>query len=156
LSEVQIADERDADRRTMLSRQVEPVEHAIRGVVRQTCRRPQAVALDQQGQSFEYRRARATQGLEERMLVLAERASARRAVIASLDVAERLDVAGSHFPVIAASRVVAPSLFEFHDASPPEKDDTSGGRSRLTDTLDEFHGLRIQHLIFAVKLRDPG
>lgn len=143
---MQIADERDADRRTMLSCQVEPVEHAIRGVVRQTRRRPQAVALDQQGQSFEYCRARATQRLEERMLVLAEGVSARRTVIAALDVAERLDVAGSHFPVIAASRVAAPSLLEFHDASPPEKDDTSGGRSRLTDTLDEFHGLRIQHL----------
>jgi hypothetical protein len=55
------------------------------------------------------------------MLVRAERASARRAVKASLDVAESLDVAGSHVPVIAASRVVAPSLFEFHDASPPDK-----------------------------------
>jgi hypothetical protein len=121
LGQVQIADARGADRRTMLARQGEPVEHAIRGVVRQTCRRPQAVALDQQGQSFEYRRARATQGLEERMLVLAESSSARRAVIASLDVAESPDVAGSHVPVIAASRVVAPSLFEFHDASPPDK-----------------------------------
>jgi hypothetical protein len=118
---VQIADERGADRGPMLSRQGEPVEHAIRGVVRQTCHRPQAVALDQQGQSFESGRARATQGLEERMLVRAERASARRAVEASLDVAERLDVAGSHVPVIAASRVVAPSLFEFHDPSPPDK-----------------------------------
>src|SRR4051812_23954249 len=129
----------------MLSRQGEPVEHAIRGVVRQTCRRPQAVALDQQGQSFEYRRVRATQGLEERMPVLAERAPARRAVIAPLDVAEYLDIAGSDSPRVGAGRVVAPLLSGSHDVSPPGRDDTSGGRSRLTDTLDEFHGLRIQH-----------
>src|SRR4051812_34453481 len=129
----------------MLSRQCEPVQDAIRGVARETCRRPQAVALDQQGQGLEYRRARAAQGLEERMLVRAEGASARGAVIAPLDVTEHLDVAGSNFPVIAAGRVVAPLLAEFHDASPPEEDDTSGGRSRPTDTLGEFHGLRIQH-----------
>ncbi len=135
---MQIADERDADRRTMLSRQGEPVEHAIRGVVRQTCHRPQAVALDQQGQSFEYRCARATQGLEERMLVRAERSSARRAVITPLDVAESLDVAGSHVPVIAASRVVAPSLFEFHDASPPDK--------RIRQVV--VHGLRMHSTNF--------
>ena len=131
----------------MLSRQCEPVQDAIRGVARETCRCPQAVALDQQGQGFEYRRARASQGLEERMLVRAEGAPARDAVIASLDVTEHLDVAGSNFPVIAAGRVVAPLLPEFHDASPPEEDDTSGSRSRPTDTLGEFHGLRIQHPI---------
>ena len=74
---------------TMLSCQCEPVQHAIRGVARKTCHRPQAVALAQQGQRFEYRRARAAQGLEERMLVRAEGAPARRAVVASLDVAER-------------------------------------------------------------------
>ena len=119
----------------MRPRQCEPVQDAIRGVARVTCRRPQAVALGQQGQGFEYRRARAAQGLEERMFVRTEGASARGAVIASLDVTERLDVAGSNFPIIAASRVAAPSLSEFHGASPPEEDDTSCGRSRLTDTL---------------------
>ena len=105
----------------MRPRQGEPVEDAIRGVVRETCRRPQAVALDQQGQGAEDRRARAAQGLEERMLVGAERASARGAVEASLDMAEHLDVAGADSPVIAAGHVVAPSLPEFHDASPPER-----------------------------------
>ena len=124
----------------MLSRQCEPVQDAIRGVVRETCRRPQAVALDQQGQGFEYRRARAAQGLEERMLIRTEGVSARRAVIAPLHVAECPDGAGSDFPVVGARRGVAPLLSQFHDASPPERDDTSGGRSRLTDTLGIFHG----------------
>ena len=105
----------------MRPRQGEPVQDAIGGVVRETCRRPQAVALGQQGQGFEDRRVRAAKGLEERMLVRAERASARVAVEAALDVAEHLDVAGADSPVIAAGRVVAPSLPKFHDASPPER-----------------------------------
>ena len=55
------------------------------------------------------------------MIVLAERALARRAGVASLDVAERLEVAGSDFPVVGASRVVAPLLSEFHDAHLPRE-----------------------------------
>jgi hypothetical protein len=47
LGEGEIPDERGADHGTMLSRQCEPVQDAIRGVARETCRRPQAVALDQ-------------------------------------------------------------------------------------------------------------
>jgi hypothetical protein len=139
----------------MLSRQCEPVQDAIRGVARETCRCSQAVALNQERQGFEYHRARAAQGLEERMLIRTEGVSARRAVRAPLHVAEGLDVAGSDFPVVGASRVVAPLLSQFHDASPPERDDTSGGRSRLTDTLGIFHGLRIQHP-FAESLGKTG
>jgi hypothetical protein len=114
------------------------VQDAIRGVVRETCRRPQAVALDQQRQGVEYRRARAAQGLEERMLVLAERAPTRGAVVAPLDVAERLEVAGSNFPVVGASRIVAPSLSEFHGAHLP--------REMIRQAA--LHGLRIHSVNF--------
>src|SRR4051812_13779916 len=122
----------------MLSRQCEPVPHAIRGGARETCRRPQAVALDQERQGFEDRRARAAQGLEERLLVLAERALTRRAVVATLDVAERLEVTGSDFPVVGASRVVAPLLSELHDAHLP--------REMIRRVV--VHGLRIHSVNF--------
>jgi hypothetical protein len=45
------------------------------------------------------------------------------------------------FPGVGAGHVVAPWLFESHDASPPDRDDPSGGRSRLTASPEGFHGL---------------
>src|SRR5262245_25213185 len=116
----------------MPSCQGKPVQHAVRRVASKTGHRPQAAALAQERQRFEYRRARASQGLEERMLIRAEGVPARRAVVALLHVAKDLAVAGSRDPVVGASLAVAPSPTGFHDASPPGNDDTSDGLSRPT------------------------
>ena len=116
----------------MPSCQCEPVQHAVRRVASQTGHRPQAATLAQERQRFDYRRARASQGLEERMLIGAEGVPARRAVVASLHVAKDLDVAGSRDPVVGARLAVAPSPSGFHDASPPGNDDTSDGLSGPT------------------------
>src|SRR3954451_18091306 len=74
--------------------------------------------------------------------------------------AERLEGGRSDLAVVGAVRVVAPSVREFHDVSPPDRDDTTIGRSRLTDTLDGFHSIRIQHryMTFSefVERRDAG
>ena len=141
LGEGQIAARRGTDRRAMPACQSEPMQDAIRGVVCEACHRPEAVALAQECQCFEDRGARAADGLEEGVLIGAGRAPACRAVIAPLHVAERLEVAGSDLAEVGAGRVVAPSLREFHGVSPPDRDDTLSGRSRLTDTLGGFHGL---------------
>src|SRR4051812_4172275 len=118
--------------------QSEPMQDAIRGVVCEACHPPEAIALAQECQGFEDRGARAADGLEEGVLIGVRRAPAGRAVIAPLHVAERLEVAGSDRAGVGAGRVVAPSLGEFHGESPPERDDTLSGRSRLTDTLEGF------------------
>ncbi len=76
--------------------------------------------------------ARASQSLEERMLIRAERVPARRPVVALLHVAKGLDVARSRDPLVGASLAVAPLPSEFHDASPPENDDTSDDLSQPT------------------------
>src|SRR5262249_19569968 len=83
---------------------------------------------------FQDRGPRAADGLEEGMLVGAERAPACRAVGAPLHVAERLEVAAPDLRGVGASRVVAPSPFESQGVSPPHKDDTLNARSRLTGT----------------------
>jgi hypothetical protein len=144
---VQVADQGGADHGTMLSRQAEPVQHAVRRVARKTSNRPQTAALAQKRQRFEHRGARASQRLEDRMFILAECVSARCAVEATLHAVEDPDVAGSHDPIVGASRAVAPLPSGFHGVSPPSDEDTPGGRSRpvidctpvqhsrLTDTL---------------------
>ena len=145
LSERQVADHRGTYSRSVLAGQCEPVQDAIGRVVGEACRRPEAVPLAQERQGLQDRGTPAADGLEEGVLIDAGGSPTCRAAIAPLDMAERLEVARSDLAVVGAVRVVTPAVREFHDVSPPARDDTTIGRSRPTDTLDGFHGIRIQH-----------
>ena len=69
---MQIADESRAHSSRVSPCQGEPMEDAIGRVMRETCYSPQTVALPQEGQGFDHHQARATHGLEERVLICAK------------------------------------------------------------------------------------
>jgi hypothetical protein len=136
---VQVPDERTAHGSRMLPCPVEPVQNAIRRVLRKPGHSSQTVALIQERQGFEHHRARTAHGLEEGVLILTKGASARRAVVAVLDITENLEVACCNVAKIRTGFVVTPLPLEFPDASPPPK--------QMIRPIAS-HGLRIHSEVF--------
>ena len=129
---MQIADESRAHGSRVSPCQVEPMEDAIGRVMRETCYRPQTVALPQEGQGFDHHQARATHGLEERVLICTKGVTTSRTGIALFNVTEDPDIASFDCAKVGTGFVVTPLPREFHDVSPPPThDDTSNGLSWL-------------------------
>jgi len=147
---MQIADESRAHGSRVSPCQVEPMEDAIGRVMRETCDSPQTVTLPQEGQGFDHHQARATHGLEARVLICAKGVTTGRTVIALFNVTEDPDIASVDCAKVGTGFVVTPLPREFHDVSPPPThDDTSNGLSWLGVPSEGFTAYVYSTLIAA-------
>ena len=135
-----------AHSRTVLTRQVQPMQQRIGWMMIRSFNGPQAVALNQQRQHIEHFALLTAQRFKEGALIRTERMLTARAIQTVFTVTVNFDIASLNFTKLTTRALSAPLLFEIHRASPPGYYDKSGDADRLTH--NRFHGLDIQPAIF--------
>lgn len=133
----------------MLTRQVQPMEHGVSGMMFETLQGPQAVAFAQGFQDFDHHVTFSAQRLKERALVRTKGVEAGSAIQALFDMTVDVNIAGIHFGSVRAGWLIAPLPFEFHDERPPRAaNDTSTTAPEQIDSSISIHGLGMQLGIF--------
>jgi hypothetical protein len=138
---MQPTDEMTADRCCVLTREIQPVEDAVRLAALDPADGPQAITLDQHRDSVQKELPLGAQGFKEGPLVETKGLLAGATVIPAFDVAMNFDVLATDFCKVSTSFVITPLLLVSHHPAPLIR------RWGKGNTKTAFHGLRGHHRI---------
>jgi hypothetical protein len=127
----------------MGTRDLQPIQDGIHGMLPESRGRAQARPFSQCGQRVSDFHTRTPKRFKRGAFIEAPRMPTGRAVIASLAMAEDVNVAPPHFLEIPAPGIVTPLLFECHGVVPPRRKHTPILTFRHEGGTGTYHGLGI-------------